>query len=202
MRMRHFGLLLLAFCFIASTLSAPPIITTTSKTIQSETRGSEINAVIEEMAEAIGFVYEGMFLQSTKVPTHNDGSIGNSFRSEDVHHSNGQTQLIKLFEFWPNLLKNLESDESSSESKENSHGSYYAGMEEETKKLHDKLLESVDVYKTKYEPIVEHLHHKAESLLHKIADGDPEVETLEIILNATQQMRESTEAFLALISQK
>lgn len=180
---------------IISAMSAPTTTTasTTPKPSQpaTATKESEFYAALADLPEVIAIAY-GMYLKWSNM----------QMATVDNYESNvSQSEDASDFKYLPNLKQfkdNENSNGNSAEGEENQQNLFIPGMEEEFTALRETLLEGFEVYKSKYEPIVEHLHHKAESMLHRIADDDPDIETLEAILNLTQQMRESVDAFLAL----
>lgn len=73
---------------------------------------------------------------------------------------------------------------------------------DEIEDLRKKIFEGFNLYKLKFEPILEYFHHSAESAKYKNEDDSQETEALQTIIDGTQQIRESVESLLLQVSKK
>jgi hypothetical protein len=103
---------------------------------------------------------------------------------------NIQNDLSEILEFWRNLKQFHQ----------------YHAIDRECDntvnlvELRDELVEGFRVYKVKYEPIIEYLHHAAESAKFKSDTGPKDSSTLQAIVDGTQQIKGTVDSILVLLT--
>lgn len=106
-------------------------------------------------------------------------------------------ELLEVMSFWDKIQKFKELVVLITQCKEKNVCEY----DNEIAELRQELIENFTVYKVKFEPIIEYVHHFAESEKLK-TDDDKEIEVLQFIVDGTQKIKGSIDSLLPSILEK
>lgn len=105
-------------------------------------------------------------------------------------------ELKGLSVFWESLKKFDAISTEIQSCKEDQEENLVCGNIEETEELRNEIIEGFKLYKLKFEPIIEFIHHSAESTKYKNEDDSEEIDALQTIIEGTQQTMEFVELLM------
>lgn len=83
---------------------------------------------------------------------------------------------------------------------ENDDPNLTCGQQTELEEIRETLIDGFKVYKVKYEPLLEYLHHAAEFSKQKVGKSTEEIVALKTIVEGTQKIKRAVDSVLILIS--